>query len=281
MSESNSVLEGKKLAFVGSGVMAESMISGVLEKKLILPQHIFASHPRTKRAEELQAQLGVCASTSNREAAQAADIVVICVKPQRLRAVFHELAGVVTSSQLVISIVAGANSSSIAQQLRHAAVVRVMPNTPAQIGHGISVWTCTPEVNEEQRVQVRAILSALGKELFFEEEKFVDMATAISGSGPAYVFLVMEALIDAAVHLGFSRQDARELVTETLLGSVLFAQESHRHPAELRNMVTSPAGTSAEALYQLEKGGLRTILSKAVHAAYQKTATLSDIINKG
>jgi pyrroline-5-carboxylate reductase len=280
LNEAVSVLAGCRLAFVGSGVMAESMMTGLLEKKLVDPQNIVASHPRSKRLEDLETRLGVRSTTSNRETARSADIVLLCVKPQRLRPVLTELSGIISSNQLVISIVAGANLSTIAQQLRHAAVVRVIPNTPAQIGHGISVWTCTQEVNEEQRTQARAILAALGKEMYFEEERFVDMATAISSSGPAYVFLVMEALIDAAVHLGFSRHDARALVTQTLLGSVLFAQESHKHPAELRNMVTSPNGTSAEALYQLEKGGLRTILSKAVYAAYQKTAVLNEIINK-
>jgi pyrroline-5-carboxylate reductase len=280
LSEINSVLDGKKLAFVGSGVMAEAMISGLLEKKLVKPENIIASHPRTKRTDDLHSRLGIQGITSNREAGKNADIILICVKPQRLRPVLNDLSGVVNSSQLIISIVAGANSSSLARQLNHPAVVRVMPNTPAQIGYGMSVWTNTPEVSEAQRQQTKTILSALGKEMWFEEEKFVDMATAISASGPAYVFLVMEALIDAAVHLGFSRLDARELVTETLLGSVLFAQESQKHPAELRNMVTSPNGTSAEALYQLEKGGLRTILSKAVYAAYQKTAVLNEMINK-
>jgi pyrroline-5-carboxylate reductase len=158
--------------------------------------------------------------------------------------------------------------------------VRVMPNTPAQLGQGMTVWTTTPAVTERQREQVRALLGALGKEMWFEEERFIDMATAVSASGPAYVFLVMEALIDAAVHLGFSRQDARELVTQTMLGSVLLVRDSPKHPAELRNMVTSPNGTTAEALYELEKGSLRTILSKAVYAAYQKTAVLSGMSNE-
>ncbi len=280
LSDNETILAGQQLAFIGSGVMAEAMIAGLLEKKLVEPKNIIASHPRTKRTEELETRLGIRTTTSNREAARIADIVLICVKPQRLRNVLHELNGIIENRQLVISIAAGANIANIAEQLNHPAVVRAMPNTPAQIGQGISVWVASPEVNETQKVQTKAILGALGREMWFEEEKFVDMATAISASGPAYVFLVMEALIDAAVHLGFSRQDARDLVTQTLLGSVLFAEASHRHPAELRNMVTSPAGTSAEALYQLEKGGLRTILSKAVYAAYQKTAVLSESLNK-
>lgn len=273
-------LAGQRLAFIGVGVMAEAMIAGALEKRLVESGQIFASHPRSKRADELAARHGIQVSTSNLEAALAADIVILCVKPQRLKPIFHELGGKIRPDQLLVSIVAGATSAALATRLNHPAVVRAMPNTPAQIGQGMTVWSSTETVTERQKEQVRALLSALGEEMWFEEERFVDMATAISASGPAYVFLVMEALIDAAVHLGFSRQDARELVTRTLLGSVLFAQESQKHPAELRNMVTSPNGTSAEALYQLEKGGVRTVFSKAVYAAYQKTTILSDMINK-
>ncbi len=277
--EARTALQGQRLAFIGGGVMAEVMISGVLEKRLAEPNMIYASHPRSKRAEELSAHLGIHSTTSNREAAREADIVILCVKPQRLNAVLTELTGQVQPHQLLISIITGATTTTLAQRLDHPAVVRVMPNTPAQVGQGVSVWTTTPAVTDRQRQQVRALLGALGKEMWFEEERFIDMATAVSGTGPAYVFLVMESLIDAAVHLGFSRQDARELVTQTLLGSVLLARESPKHPAELRNMVTSPNGTTAEALYELEKGSLRTILSKAVYAAYQKTAVLSNLIN--
>lgn len=274
-------LSGQRLAFIGGGVMAEAMIAGALEKRLVESSQIFASHPRSKRADELMARHGIQTTTSNVDAARAADIVILCVKPQRLKPIFNELVGKIRPEQLLVSIVAGATSAAISSRLVHPAVVRAMPNTPAQIGQGITVWSSTETVTEAQKQQVRALLSALGDEMWFEEERFVDMATAISGTGPAYVFMVMEALIDAAVHLGFSRQDARQLVIKTLLGSVLFAQESEKHPAELRNMVTSPNGTSAEALYQLEKGGVRTVFSKAVYAAYQKTSVLSEMINKG
>lgn len=273
-------LADQKLAFIGGGVMAEVMISGVLERHLARPDAIIASHPRSRRATELAEKLGVKSTTSNLEAARQADIIILCVKPQRLNPVLKELAGNIEPRQLLISIVTGATMEMMGQTLDHPAVVRAMPNTPARIGYGMSVWTTTPAVTDRQRGQVRALFSALGKEMYFEEERFIDMATAVSGSGPAYVFLVMEALIDAAVHLGFSRNDARELVTQTLLGSVLLVKESPNHPAELRNMVTSPNGTTAEALYELEKGSVRTILSKAVYAAYQKTATLSALANK-
>lgn len=273
-------LADQKLAFIGGGVMAEVMISGVLERQLARPDAIIASHPRSRRASELAERLGIKSTTSNLEAAQQADIIILCVKPQRLNPVLKELAGQIKPSQLLISIVTGATTEMLGRHLDHPAVVRAMPNTPARVGHGMSVWTNTPAVTDRQRDQVRAVFSALGKEMWFEEERFIDMATAVSGSGPAYVFLVMEALIDAAVHLGFSRQDARELVTQTLLGSVLLAKESPVHPAELRNMVTSPNGTTAEAIYELEKGSMRTVFSKAVYAAFQKATILGESINK-
>ncbi len=138
----------------------------------------------------------------------------------------------------------------------------------------MTVWTATPEVSPTQLEQARTIVSALGHQLHVDDEHFLDMATAISGSGPSYVFLLMEALIDSAVHLGFSRADARELVIQTIRGSAHFAERSTVHPAEMRNMVTSPGGTSAEALYQLEKGAFRTVVSKAVLAAYQRSVAL-------
>lgn len=278
--DARAALEGQKIAFIGTGVMAEVMIAGLLEKELTRPEMIWASHPRPKRAEELHTRLKIHTSSSNVEVARAADIVVLCVKPQRLNHLLKELAGQIQPNQLLISIITGATTETLATRLEHPAVVRVMPNTPAQIGSGMSVWTTTPAVTTRQRQQVQVLLGALGKEMWFEEERFIDMATAVSGTGPAYAFLVMEGLIDAAVHLGFSRNDARELVTQTLLGSVLLVRDSPKHPAELRNMVTSPNGTTAEAIYEMEKGSLRTILSKAVYAAYKKTAVLSELINQ-
>jgi pyrroline-5-carboxylate reductase len=186
------------------------------------------------------------------------------------------LKGALTQEQLVVSVIAGARIDGIARELLHPGIVRAMPNTPAQIGAGMTAWTATSEVTEEQRRAVREMLGALGHEIYVETENMIDMATALSATGPTYIFMMMEALVDAGVHLGFSREVARTLVIQTMLGSVLFAQESHRHPAELRNMVTSPGGTSAEAIYQMEKGSLRTVLSKAVYAAYQRAVALGN-----
>lgn len=267
------------LAFIGCGVMGESMIAGLVRKKIVDPKNITASHPRANRREELAEKYGVSVFESNSKAAKSVvgvenSAVVLCIKPQRLARVLADLTGVLHLDQLVVSIVAGATIEHLADELGTAKIVRAMPNTPSQIGAGITAWTCTDAVIETERGHVREMLGALGKELFVETENMIDMATSLSATGPTYIFMVMEALTDAGVHLGFSRDMAKELVQETMLGSVKFAMESHKHPAELRNMVTSPGGTSAEAIYQMEKGTLRTVLSKAVYAAYRRAVEL-------
>jgi pyrroline-5-carboxylate reductase len=268
------MFKDSKLAFIGSGVMAEAMIKGLLRQELIKPEQITASHPRQERLDELAEMYGVLGTSDNHQAASQADIVVLSVKPQVLGHILPELRGALQPGALVLSIVAGAPIRKIADGLAHAAVVRSMPNTPAQIGEGITVWTATEETSEIQRAQAQAILGALGEEVFVENEGYLDMATALSGTGPAYIFLFIEAMIDAGVHLGFPRWMAERLVLQTMHGSVQYARVSPRHPATLRNQVTSPGGTSAEALYQMEKGGLRTVVSRAIWAAYQRSIAL-------
>ncbi len=270
------VLNDAHLAFIGSGTMAEVMIKILLSEALVAPDHITASGPRPARGEELEDRYGVVGTTDNRQAVRAANIVVLSVKPQVLPEVLDELQGCIHPGGLVLSIVAGMSMQTIANGLQHPAVVRAMPNMPAQIGEAMTVWTASPSVKDRQYAQAQVILQAMGQEIYVEREDLLDKATAVSGTGPTYVFLMMEALTDAAVHLGFSRRVAVELVTQTVLGSVLFARQSDRHLARLRNMVTSPGGTSAEAIYQLEKGSMRTILSKAVWAAYQKSRLLGE-----
>jgi pyrroline-5-carboxylate reductase len=292
MSAADNPLATARLAFVGCGVMAEAILAGLLRRALVAPAQVAASHPREARRRELREKYGVEVYESNRAAADFTDqqegtgegreaatqeggsLVVLAVKPQRLGSVLEELSGAFSPRQLVVSIVAGARIDAISDALSHRSIVRAMPNTPAQVGAGMTAWTPTEEVSEEQLRQVRAMLGALGSEMFVETENMIDMATALSATGPTYIFMMMEALVDAGVHMGFSRHVAQELVTQTMLGSVLFARESRKHPAELRNMVTSPGGTSAEAIYQMEKGSLRTVLSKAVYAAYQRAVAL-------
>lgn len=268
------MLTNEKIAFIGNGVMAQAMIAGLVNQNLIDPQHITASGPRKERGEELTKRYSIRHTTNNVEAIKRANIIILAVKPQILSEVLGELNSYIPENALVLSIVAGYPLNKMSEQLNHDILVRVMPNTPARIGQGISVWTATDKVNQGQQDQARMILKALGEAVFVDHEYFLDMATALSGSGPAYIFLFIEALIDSGVHMGFSRRVAQQLVMQTMSGSVAFAKKYDRHPVELRNMVTSPGGTTADALYQLEKGGIRTIISKAVFAAYQKSKLL-------
>jgi pyrroline-5-carboxylate reductase len=272
-----SPLAGRTLATVGTGVMAESMIAGLIRGRLVEPGQVIASHPRPERRDELERAHGIRVTPSNTDAIDGADVILLAVKPQMLARVGREIGPHLQPGQLVLSVIAGATTTALAGLLGgHRELVRSMPNTPAQLGRGMTVWYPTPETSPEQRAQAKALLSALGHEIEVDDEKFVAMATAVSGTGPTYVFLVMEALIDAAVHLGFPRHVAHDLVIETLEGSTHFAKMSAAHPAVLRNMVTSPGGTSAAALHELESGRLRTVLSEAVWAAFRRTVELGD-----
>jgi len=263
----------KKIAFIGPGVMAEAVIAGLLRRKLANPINIIASGPRAQRGDELHQKYGIQVTADNAAAVHEADVVVLSVKPQRLSEVMKGLKGI-RADALILSIIAGASMKKISTGLKHKSIVRSMPNTPGQIGQGITVWTASKDVNEEQQKMARSILSAMGEEVFVEDESYLDMATALSGSGPAYVFLFTEALIDAGVHMGFPRRIAEQLVLQTIKGSASFYEGASRHPATLRNQVTSPGGTSAEALYYLEKAGFRTAISRAVWAAYQRSLEL-------
>jgi pyrroline-5-carboxylate reductase len=267
-------LRGTRLGIVGTGVMAEAMLAGLLERDLIAPGDAVCTHPRAQRREALAATYGVRTAADNREATRDTDVVLLAVKPQMLAGVMAELRGSLRPEQLVISVIAGASTTAIGAGLDHPAVVRCMPNTPAQIGRGVTVWFATDSVDERGKARTRAMLAALGREFEVPDERQVAMATAVSGTGPTYIFLFIEALTDAAVHLGFPRHVARELVLDTMQGSAEFALQSGKHVAELRDMVTSPGGTSAEALYQLERGGLRTVVSDAVWAAFERTLRL-------
>jgi pyrroline-5-carboxylate reductase len=254
--------------------MGEAIISTLLHGEMLSASQIVGSEPYAERREELASRYGIEMTESNLEAARGADAIMLTIKPQSLETIFAELRGQLEPHQVVVSIIAGATVDRLRRGLGHEALVRSMPNTPAQIGQGVTVWMPTSEVSDEGNAMVAALLSAMGHAVRVDSEDAVDMATALSGTGPAYIFLVMEALIDAGVHMGFPRRIAEELVLQTMLGSVLFAKESGKHPAELRNMVTSPGGTTAAALYQMEKGALRTVISRAVFAAYERTVTL-------
>ena len=263
-----------RLSFIGGGAMAEAIIRGVLDKGIAPASNISVGEAVEQRCEFLRQTHGVTATTDNMEAAHSGDLVVLAIKPQNLHEVLQQLEGRLESHQAALSIIAGAKMSTITQGLKHSAVIRVMPNTPAQIGEGISMWTCSNTVDGEMRERASAVLSTMGPHIEVDDEKYIDMATALSASGPAYVFTFIEALIDAGVHLGLPRDMARALALQTVLGSASLTKQTGKHPAELRDMVTSPGGTTAEALLALEQGGFRAAIGNAVLAAYRKSVEL-------
>jgi pyrroline-5-carboxylate reductase len=264
------------IGFIGGGIMAEAMLSSILDKELATSSTITVGDPVSQRREYLKGRYGVQTTADNLQTLEGAQMVVLAVKPQQLGDVLAKLRGRLALSQTVLSIVAGVTVETISSGLDHLAVIRVMPNTPAQVGQGMSVWTAAPGVSDAHKETTQEILKTLGQEIYVSEEKYVDMATALSASGPAYVFLFLEALIDAGVYLGLSRDMAQTLALQTIQGSAALARESGKHPAELRNMVTSPGGTTAEALLALEEDGFRGIIINAVIAAHEKAITLGE-----
>ncbi len=265
-----------KLAFIGGGAMAEAIINGVLTTSLAQPQEISVSDIVESRCRYLTDRYRVFATTQNAKVLKEADLLVLAVKPQNLSEVAEELHGALDDRLTVLSIIAGARMSTLTESLGHQAVIRVMPNTPAQVGAGMSVWLCAPSVPPGAATQAKAVLGTLGQEVRVDNERYIDMATALSASGPAYVFHFIESLIEAGVYLGLPREMSRTLTLQTVLGSTRLAMESGKHPAELKDMVTSPGGTTAEALLALEDGKFRSTVINAVAAAYRKSVSLGE-----
>jgi len=274
------MLQEKNIAIIGPGVMGKTLALSLIRTGNLPPEQIAMAGPNTDRLNQLASELGVRTFSDNLAASNAADIVILAVKPQRLDEATQTVKGNLSSGKLVISILAGVPISVLEQKLATRCIVRAMPNTPARIGLGITVWTKAADVDEAQQQTAAQIMRTFGEEIFVADEAYLDMATALSGTGPAYVFLFMEAMIDAGVHMGFPRRIAEQLVVQTLRGSTEFYVQSHGHPAELRDDVTSPGGTSAEALYYLEKAGFRTAISRAIWAAYQRGIELGKGISK-
>jgi pyrroline-5-carboxylate reductase len=267
-------LQTISIALIGAGAMGEAIISGMLRQQLVQPDQITAVEPRPDQRDRLQTTYTIATSDNAAEVAQASNVIIFAVKPQILPQVLPTLQQTLHPDSLGISIAAGVPISLVATMLAHPAIVRAMPNTPAQIGAGMTVWTASSSVTDQQREWARLILGALGEQHYVDYEQQLDMATAINGSGPAYFFLIMEAMIDAGVHMGFSRPVAEQLVLQTMYGAVAYVQQTGQHPALLRNAVTSPGGTTAAALSMLEQEGLRSTLSKAIWAAYERSCEL-------
>ena len=264
-----------KISFVGGGKMAEAIVSGIVQSKLVSPSQILVSEPVEARRLELRSNYSIEVTDNNLEVAKQQGLLFLAVKPQNLKEVCDEIQGNIHRETSLISIVAGANLDSIKAYTNHSNIVRVMPNTPAQISEGMSVWTAFPEVSSSTLSVIEEILDTLGEQFFVKEEKYLDMSTALSASGPAYVFMFIESLIDAGVYLGMPREMARKLTLQTLLGSTKFVENTGKHPAELKDMVTSPAGTTIEAILSLENDNFRASVINGVVAAYERSLELS------
>ena len=254
--------------------MAEAIMRGVIDAHVAEPGDVSIGEPRVERRDYMTQQFGVAAHQDNLEATHDADLVVLSIKPQDLHVVFDQLGSRLSDNQAVVSIVAGAKMQTLADGMAHPPVIRVMPNTPAQIGAGMTMWTCSEQVAEPQRDFTKSVLSTIGQEIYVDDEKYLDMATALSASGPAYVFLFLEALIDAGVYVGLPRDMARTMALQTVYGSTKLVMDTGRHPADLKDMVVSPGGTTAEGLQALERAGVPAALVEAVNAAYLKSIKL-------
>jgi len=265
-----------KLTFIGGGKMAEVMIAKThnsFETVNVVELH-------EERRAYLQDKFNVTAfpkitnDEHKKQLFEETDVVVLAVKPQNVNGVFENLRHQLNPKTLVVSIVAGVSIAQLQEGCNTKSVCRTMPNTPAMIGAGITVWTATDSVSNYQKDLIKQLLDPLGKEEYVDDEDFIDMATAVSGSGPAYTFLFMEASIESAVHMGLPRGLAKTLTEETMKGAIAYAQASKEHPAILRNDITSPGGTTAAATYKLEEGRFRTVVTDAIWAAYQRARQL-------
>ncbi len=259
-----------KVGIVGGGVMGEAILGAALERGVLGPADVTVAELVEERRNQLHATYGVHTTSSASDAMAAADIVLLCVKPQEMASV----SGTLAPDALLVSIMAGVRIETMARDFAHDRIVRVMPNTPVAAKAGMSVWTATAAVNAAQRELVRGLLDAIGREMYVEDEKKLDMATAVSGSGPGYVYLFIEALVEGAVTIGLTRAQAEEIVVQTVYGSALYAQQSRRSAADLRAAVTSPAGTTAAGLLELEKGALRASVIECVRAAHRRAIEL-------
>lgn len=262
------------IGFIGGGTMAEAILGGMLDGGVAAAGDVIIGEPVPGRRDYLAERYGVGVSDANGAVVDASDLVVMAVKPQDLPKVYSDIGGGFSDGQSIMSIVAGTKMKSLSDGMRHDGIIRVMPNTPAQIGEGMTMWTCAPSVSKTHRDTTAAILSTIGDEIYVDDEKYLDMATALSASGPAYVFMILEAMIDAGVYVGLPRDVARRLALQTVKGSTELVVQTGRHPAELKDMVTSPGGTTAEGLQALERAGVPAAVVDAVNAAYLKSIRL-------
>ena len=268
------MLKDLKLALIGAGQMGGALLKGVINSKKLAPANIVISEPKPERADELQHEFGVRIAEDNLTAAEMCEVIILAVKPQQIDSVLAEIGNELDKGKILISIVAGISTDHIHNiTKKNTPVVRVMPNTPALIGKGIAVISPGKHATKRSTEIAGELLSSVG-EVVFLEEKYQNQSTAVNGSGPAYMFLFAEALIDAGVKVGLPRDVARKLVVETMIGSALMLKETGKHPGVLRDMVTSPGGTTIAALKAFEEGGLRKATFEAVEDAVRRAEQL-------
>jgi pyrroline-5-carboxylate reductase len=274
------MLKGKHVGFVGSGNMGEALIKGLLHGHLCRPDQVICSDIRPERRKALKEAYGVNVTEDNVEVVRKSDIVVLAVKPQILKRVVQEIAKSFQPSQLVISIAAGVSIDAIeACAKKELKLIRVMPNICVSVGEGISAIAANHHVEKEDLQLAKTIFDSVGKSLFVEEN-LLDAVTGLSGSGPAYIFLIIDALADAGVKVGLARADALLLASQTVLGAAKMLIETGEHPGRLKDSVTSPGGTAIAGLHTLEAGGLRTTLINAVEVATQRSRVLGEMMKE-
>lgn len=268
-------LKGRKIGFIGGGAMGEALVTGLFRAGLVSPSQVYISDISEQRREQLRQKLGVNTTADNCTITREADIVIISVKPYVAAFVLKEIAAVARPGQIFVSIAAGVTISQIESCLAGPIpVIRVMPNTPCLVGEGASAVSAGKHAGEESIKAAMAIFNAAGKAVEVPES-LLDCVTGLSGSGPAYMYLVLESLIEGAVRLGLPGDIARELAAQTMLGAAKMVLQTTEHPAKLKNMVTTPGGTTAAGLFALEEGALRSVLMKAVAAATQRSCEMS------
>ena len=269
-----SPLSSRQIGFIGAGNMAEALIRGLVRGGHIPGERVLASAPRRARLDELRAAYGIDVTVDNREVAAGSEILVLAVKPQILHKVLLEIADQVRPGALAISIAAGISTETIETALGGTVrVVRAMPNVPATVGAGATAIAAGSRAGEADLETARAIFDAVGITVALDEIH-LDAVTGLSGSGPAYMFLIIEALADAGVKVGLSRRDAQRLAAQTVMGSAKLLLDTDEHPGKLKDMVTSPGGTAIAGLHTLEEGGLRTTLINAVETATKRAREL-------
>ena len=275
------MLKNKKISIIGTGNMGEALVSGLVASGSCNPEDMICTDIREDQLKSAKEKYSVITTTNNIEAVEAGEIVIYAVKPQIIASVFRETASALDMSKLIISIAAGVPLAAIESCLnKKLRLIRVMPNIAAFVRESATVVAAGENATENDIKLAMAIFDSMGKSIFIKENILMDAITGLSGSGPAYIFLIVEALADAGVKVGLSRQEALFLSTQTVLGAAKLLLETQEHPGRLRDMVTSPGGTAIAGIHTLEKGGLRTTLINAVEVATNRSKELGEIMIK-